>query len=681
MAFENPLALWGLLGLSLPIIIHLVSLQKAKKIYFSSTHLLQQLIVESSSKRKIKEWLILAARVLALLFLILAFSMPFWTSNNKWNSDQEGLAFQVYYDNTFSMERNPGQGTLFDQASIGIQNLVKSSSVSTRYQFLDADYRSSDMLSLSSELLGKRLTQEQFSFRSRTLSSIVARFKDADQLGKKNKHCFIFSDFQKSTVGQLENAFDSTSQYYLVPFQNEAQGNVFIDSVWFDKPVVKKGDKLKIYYKAYNTGAEEIKEQLFTLHINKTQASISYLDLPPSSSKEGYFEYIVTEGGDLNGTVSFEDGDLTFDNAFYFTFTASSAIRVVSITDKINAPQNKIFEGSEDFIFQTYTSSSLNYTQLDEADLIILEGLSQQPQALIKRIAVWLNDGKSVVLIPSVNDRTIQSELSDALMISSLSIKVIDSTGLADASKIEFPDLNNPFFADIFENNKATMLMPFAKPSLLLPPGYTSLLTNVNGNTVVSRSSKGSTYKGIAYLFHFSLDEKTTNLPQHSFFVPLLIKMALFSKENTERMYIRQGLNAVQVSINEDLNSGLVQIKNNKGESIIPSQRLNGKLLSFELPEQVNKPGFYELTYQDKKLRTIALNAGKEESLTSCYSPEELTERLKSHKNVVVLKNVTEIALEDQLNELTKGVPFWKYCLILSLVFFLIEIVLIRWFK
>jgi|GEM_PF-3402373 len=681
MTFENPFALWGLLGLSLPIIIHLVSLQKAKKIYFSSTHLLQQLVVESNSKRKIKEWLILAARILALLALVFAFAMPFWTSSNRWNSEQEGLAFQVFFDNSYSMERNPGQGTLFEQEVMSVQALVKANSASTRYQFLDNDFRSSDLQTLSSALCDTKLTQEQFTFRSRSLSSVIKRFKDSDQLGKKNKHCFIFSDFQKSTLGSLRSEFDSTTKYYLIPIQNEAQGNVFIDSVWFDKPVVKKGDKLKIFYKARNTGQEEVKEQLFKLHINAIQSSISYVDLPPRSSGEGFFEYVVAESGDLKGKITFDDGDLSFDNSFYFTLMASSAIRVVSISDKPQAAQALVFKGSEDFIFQSNTSSSLNYSQLDEADFIIIEGLSQQPQALLKRVGVWLGAGKSVLLIPSVSDKNMPSELADALMISDVSFKTSDSSAKAEASSIEFPDLNNPFFADIFEDKKSTMVMPYAKTSLSLPPGYTSLLTSNTGNTVVSRSSKGSSYKGIAYLFHFSMDESVTNLPQHSFFVPLLLKMALFSKESNNGKYYRQGVDLIQVSINEELSSGLVQIQNEKKESVIPSQRFNGNVFSFDLPEQLTKPGFYELVYEGRTIGTFALNAGKEESLTACYSPEELSEQLKSFAQVQVLKNVSEIALEEQLKELTKGVPLWKYCLILSLVFFLIEIVLIRWFK
>ncbi|MDB5273494.1 MAG: N-terminal double-transrane protein [Chitinophagaceae bacterium] len=681
MEFGNPLALWGLLGLSLPVIIHLVSLQRAKKIYFSSTEFLRQLTVESSSKRKLKEWLILAARLLALLFLIVAFSMPYWKDNSHWNTEQEGLAFQVYLDNSYSMERNPGQGTLLDQSVLNVQSLLKSGSPSTRYQFLDNDFRSSDLLSMSPQIVSKRTSEEDFSVRSRSLSEVVNRFASADQLGKQNKHCFLFSDFQKSTLGSLHIPFDSTSNYYLIPVQNNTRSNVYIDSIWFDRPVVKKGDKLKVFYKAFNGGEEEVKEQLFKLFINEKQAGISYLDIPAASGTMGFFEYVVAESGELKGVITLEDGDLSFDNSFYFTLNASAAIKVASISNRSNPPQNLVFEEEADFSFYACNSQQVNYSQLDEADFILIEGWNGLPQGVVKRIPIWLNTGKSILFIPSSEDQGINSDLAQALVIPALPSKKTDTTRQSSNESLEFPDLHNPFFSDFFEEKNNQVVMPLARPSIALPPGYSTLLSTHGGETAVSRSSVGSAYKGISYIIHFPLDKQNGNLAQHSFFVPLLLKMALLSKENAEKRYFRQSDEVVQLSINQEVGKSLLQIKDAKGALVIPSQRLNGTTFTFDLPEQISQPGFYQLMLNDKSIRTFALNTGREESMTQFYSTGELKEALKIYPNVKVLDNLSEVAFEEQLKELTKGVPLWKYCLFLSLVFFFTEIVLIRWFN
>jgi Aerotolerance regulator N-terminal len=681
MEFGNPFALWGLLGLSLPVIIHLVSLQKAKKIYFSSTAFLRQLTVESSSKRKLKEWLILASRLLALLFLVLAFSMPYRKDRSHWNTEQEGLAFQVYVDNSYSMERNPGQGTLLDQSLLNVQSLLKSGSPSTRYQFLDNDFRSGDLQSMSAQVLSRRTTEEKFSVRSRTLKEIIDRFASADQLGKRNKHCFVFSDFQKSTLGKFPIPFDSTSNYYLIPVQNTARSNVYIDSIWFDRPVVKKGDRLKVFYKVVNSGEEEVKEQLFKLFINQKQAAISYADLPVKGSSVGSFEYMVSESGELKGVITLEDGDLSFDNSFYFTLRANAAIKVASISTVANAPQDLIFSAEEDFIFYANTIQSLNYSQLDEADFIMIEGWASLPQGLIKRIPLWLNAGKSILFIPNTSDRSISPALAQALVVSDLPFKKTDTLGQTIQGSIEFPDVNNPFFSDFFEEKSNRVIMPVAHPVLPSVPGYTALLATHGGETAVSKSSVGSAYKGTSYFIHFSLVKESSNLAQHSFFVPLLLKMALLSKENAEKLYFRQSDEIVQLSINQETNKELMEIKDDKGVSVIPSQRLNGTVLTFDLPEQISQPGFYQLVYKNNTLRTFALNTSKSESRTDFYSTQELRDSFKELSQVKVLDNLSEVAFEEQLKELTKGVPLWKYCLILSLLFFFIEIILIRWFK
>ncbi|MDB5258298.1 MAG: N-terminal double-transrane protein [Chitinophagaceae bacterium] len=681
MEFGNPLALWGLLGLSLPVIIHLVSLQKAKKIYFSSTAFLRQLTVESSSKRRLKEWLILASRVLALLFLVFAFSMPYRKDVSHWNTEQEGLAFQVYVDNSYSMERNPGQGTLLDQSLLHVQSLLKSGSPSTRYQFLDNDFRSGDLQSMSAQVLSRRTTEENFSVRSRTLKEIVNRFASADQLGKRNKHCFIFSDFQKSTLGNFPVPFDSTSNYYLIPVQNTRSSNVYVDSIWFDRPVVKKGDRLKVFYKAFNSGDQEIKEQLFKLFINQKQAAISYVDLPVQSNAVGSFEYIVSESGELKGSIALEDGDLSFDNTFYFTLNASAAIKVASISDKVNPPQNLLFTEEEDFSFYASNGQQLNYSVLDEADFILIEGWDQLPQGVIKRIPIWLHAGKSILFIPGSKDHNIPTDLAQALVISTLPFKKADTTGQASQGSIEFPDVHNPFFADFFEEKSNRVTMPVANPILPSVPGYTALLSTHGGEIAVSRSSVGNAFKGTSYFIHFPLAKENSNLAQHSFFVPLLLKMALLSKENAEKIYFRQSDEIIQLSINQETNKDLVEIKDEKGALVIPSQRLNGTVLTFDLPEQITKPGFYQLVYNNNTLRTFALNTAKTESRTAFYGSEELRSIVKDLPNVKVLDNISEVAFEEQLKELTKGVPLWKYCLFLSLLFFFIEIVLIRWFK
>lgn len=76
LSFLNPAALWALPVASLPLLIHLVLLRRAKRLPFSDLTLLKEAFRRSLPSSRLKQWLLLAARCLALAALVLAFARP-----------------------------------------------------------------------------------------------------------------------------------------------------------------------------------------------------------------------------------------------------------------------------------------------------------------------------------------------------------------------------------------------------------------------------------------------------------------------------------------------------------------------------------------------------------------------------------------------------------------------------
>jgi hypothetical protein len=77
MKFVHPEMLWGLVATAIPIIVHLFNFRKFKKVYFSNVDFLKEIKQETQSKRNLKHLLILAARVLAVAAIVLAFAQPY----------------------------------------------------------------------------------------------------------------------------------------------------------------------------------------------------------------------------------------------------------------------------------------------------------------------------------------------------------------------------------------------------------------------------------------------------------------------------------------------------------------------------------------------------------------------------------------------------------------------------
>ena len=102
MQFLFPFFLWGLLGLSIPVIIHLFHFRRFKKVYFSNVRLLQSIKEEKQNRSKVKKRLILAMRLLAFAALVFAFSQPFIPSGKMSNKGIKHIS--IFVDNSFSMQ-------------------------------------------------------------------------------------------------------------------------------------------------------------------------------------------------------------------------------------------------------------------------------------------------------------------------------------------------------------------------------------------------------------------------------------------------------------------------------------------------------------------------------------------------------------------------------------------------
>ena len=82
MKFENPIILYLLLLLIVPIIIHLFNLRKYQNVFFSNLLVLKTIKKETRKKRELKKWMILFCRLLLISTLILAFARPYLKSDN-----------------------------------------------------------------------------------------------------------------------------------------------------------------------------------------------------------------------------------------------------------------------------------------------------------------------------------------------------------------------------------------------------------------------------------------------------------------------------------------------------------------------------------------------------------------------------------------------------------------------
>src|SRR6476619_961046 len=77
MAFLYPAFLIGALATAIPIVLHLLRRDVAPEVPFTAVRLLRRSPVERADRRRLRDLLLLAARVVALLLLAAAFARPY----------------------------------------------------------------------------------------------------------------------------------------------------------------------------------------------------------------------------------------------------------------------------------------------------------------------------------------------------------------------------------------------------------------------------------------------------------------------------------------------------------------------------------------------------------------------------------------------------------------------------
>ena len=105
MSFLAPLFLAGAAAAAIPVILHLLKKEPEARVQFAAVKLLKKAPVEHTQRRHLRELILLALRVTALILLALAFARPFFASGAA--STSSGVTV-VALDTSYSMSA-PGR--------------------------------------------------------------------------------------------------------------------------------------------------------------------------------------------------------------------------------------------------------------------------------------------------------------------------------------------------------------------------------------------------------------------------------------------------------------------------------------------------------------------------------------------------------------------------------------------
>jgi Aerotolerance regulator N-terminal/CARDB len=687
MQFLFPTFLWGLLALSIPVIIHLFNFRRTKKVLFTNVAFLRAVNTTTSSFRRLKHLLIMASRMAFIAALVLAFAQPFLPSKSGKGVKAGGVA-SVYIDNSLSMQNELDKKTYLDKAIGKVEELLTAFPQGSQLQLVTNDFSSDEHSVGNTQTIKDRTTTIKFTHTPRTFDNILKR--QASLASKHNSQggnqYLWFSDFQKSTSGDLSKLkLDSTSRLFVVPVQAKALQNVFVDSVWMSTPFVREMSANQLTVKLFNTGERAVENLQVKLFIDDTQVSSTIASIQSKSATIANFSFTVKNKGFKKARISFDDTPITFDNDYYFVLNAAPTIKVLHLFGQASTGRYvpTVFANDSVFAFRSFSASNVDIGQFKTANLVVLEGVQNIDGSIKTALQDFVRAGGSLFVIPSQTpDIQSYNNFLGIFNIRGIQSKVITQT---DFTPLAEPVKTSPFFIDIFDNStqKELLQMPNQGGVLSWQAMGDKLLSFRNNQPFLTVSNAG---KGKVYLTASPLDATFGDFARNALFVPIMYKVAALSVRQEPTAYSFEQ-NTFTVEVNDIPKTASFKLRKGKLE-IIPVQNLNGKQLTIELPKanqladnQSIESGYYELVLNGKVERLVAFNHDNKESMMDFYSADELKSIFNGNKNVQVFDKIDDADFVKTFKDQNFGVALWKYFLIAALVFLAIEILLVRLMK
>ena len=648
MSFKHPEILYALLLLLIPIIIHLVRWKKFKQELFTNVAFLQDLEIKSRKSRMLKELIVLALRLLALAMLVIAFAQPYFASKASQQHIKQDQTI-IYVDNSLSMR-------LINENTSLMQDVIQALN-----KYLDDDKTYSLLTNTKSyqhitgKEVKKKLYKIPFTPKSTQHSQILKRIRLLfDKQAGLQRNVLYISDMQNVEDERLTpDLFDKDIHYYFYKNSLSKVANISIDSLW-----ITGEDDAYYYLKlALQSNNKQLQAPVNIRRNNELlwQGSVNFAD-----SLRQEIKVQISKNKDIEARVNINDRGFRFDNDLYFTIHKPDKIKILVVGDKMPDYLKKIYTDDE-FALDLTQANQVNYSRLNQYDLLVLAHLKHYDNISADAINKYVNHYGNILIIPVDNQAdTLQNMLTKLHIRSSLT---------SDTSKVFLNKINfaHPLFKGVFLKKINNFAYPYVKHHYHFG-NQGSWLYQLSDHSDFARMYER---KGKIFVINNSLQTQNTSFTEApALIVPLLYQIGRAKQAHPTLYYVLGQKNSF--AVNATLSKDETLKMQNGDRTFIPYQinRFNNVLIQTDaLPTQ---SGIYNILEKERKISSVAYNYNRNENKLTFLD-------IPAFDNVETIKSIDDF--KQQQATFFKEQSNWKWFLVFALVFLLLEMLVIRYFK
>jgi hypothetical protein len=508
---------------------------------------------------------------------------------------------------------------------------------------------------------------------SPTWNSVFQKQKDVLELAHAtNAYCYYLSDFQDANFNGAPFANDTTIHALAIPFVANSKANISVDSCWLQQPIQMRDQQTALLVRLRNFGDAPVENVRLSLSLNGEQKYVGAVSIPALTEKLDTIPFSVHQIGASKGVVHINDEPINFDNDYYFTVNVKSNFEVYCLAQNPSvSPFKALAAGFKNTHFTFSDYNHINYNQMDQADVIVLqdaEMLNGGVEALIeKRINMR---GLSLIVFPS--DKHAEG-LNTYLSKLKVQLGAMYSPG-----NLKAVNTQAPFFKDMFRKTDESMEMPTIKNAYKLQTEVSSgvqispiLETKEDADIVVAMQKGGLSL----FLFTFPLQGENTNFASKALFAPMLAKMMLSSTDRMPLAYDLGASRSIELPYYSAANEAAFHLKSANAD-IIPEQRIVEQSLFINVHNQLTQPGWYSLGEKAQE-QVLAFNFSRKES-----TPVDLQQAENWAKNVHASLVAASVANAGVLaKQVQEGIHYWQMLIVLALLLILLEVVFLRFWR
>ena len=675
MSLLYPEFLWALLLNIIPIFIHLFNYQKHETIYFSDVTLFKDIEEKTKKRSQLKNILLLLSRILLVSSIVLAFCFPY-EKNDKINNYENLKKIGIYLDNSFSMSRLNKNQSLLESAKDDLMKLIDNLPDNTEYIFTTNNKLKNKPYSIRKNELKKEIIKTAYSPISLTYSEIIDIQKE--QFKGDIINTFWLTDLQKNSFDLSNHKLVKNDQINLLKYSSNEMGNLSIDSVWFQESnrQIKKNETIQV--KATNHSNSELEFQI-KLNINNGEVlNQSYTKIKPLESKIIEFIFSVDTNGKKIGKLSIISDDMNsikYDDNYYFSYSINENFKVVNLYEgdnESNSYLKALFSSVEKTKYEEVNFRE-GYNDYDlNADLIILNELINIDKQLINTIT----PNKNILILPSTSKNSDYKNLNNFLNIKFSSLK-------NSKLELDIESVDKNYFKNIFSSFNGNINLPYFNYHYLVSknPNANYLINFSNGDPFLIKYSESN--RDFFYLTS-NLNDSVSNFKEHALFVPIMLRIKEKSSSDFIKQYDINHLDRIRIK-NEFQQNGDVKIINNlelPTISFFPKvSNSKGNSLIF-LENEIEFSGHYYLMKKDSLIDVISVNGTQSESEMNFIKNKEFNQEiinLNIEENIKFW-NISEKRYPEIISLKSNNNEYWKYFILLGIVFLILEIIIIKKF-